>query len=406
MNWDFIPYYGVYEGQIRILSTQQNANRIQDNGYRGWRFTVRRNGTIAVIQHQIASNKAGENTKSTFGGSRNHDYPAVFPLGLRVFKADSNWQIDGAALRDVQWTYTNPDGASGSGFMSNNSRVIFEHQLDLAVSSGQRLLFLVYNRHPDPANNCPAVNMPANQDRPSLGLNPPTAVTPFYGDDPLYVRSGSPTGTLSPSSDRLYSLGIRYTDGVEDGTVVNDSNSYFNVEISGTKRARQRWSSPYWRKTSRLAVAVRRNADSIPESDLTVRITGPDISAVTLRIPVAQVPAWGEGYRHLFFDLPQQIVLAPNSIYTVELFSPDSSQDYILHAIRQFANGIASPANSDGSYVSNGTIDPHKWSGLAEVSSNGGSSWQFAGYGGGDTDLPIAFVLDRRMAATAEALPA
>lgn len=408
LDWNYVPYNGLYEGQIRLLSSQQNSMRIR-RGYYGWAFTVRRSGTIRVMQHQIASNhSSGETTKSTWGGSQSHPLPVSFPLGLRVFNATSNWQITGDALRDITWTYTNSKG--GTDQEDGHGRVIFEHTLNLPVSEGQRLLFLVYNRHPDPDNHCPSVNMAANQEiRPAFGQNPPLAVTRFYGDDPTYIRADNRTGTLSRSGDRLYNFAIRYSDGVEEGSVAIDSNSNFSENVGGSNRIRQRFSSPYWRRTSLLALAILRIGT--PSSGVTVRISGPDISAMQFVIPVDEINRRDvHEHSHRLYPMPGELILSPNTVYSVELSSVGSSDGaYIIHGQRHNRNMLANSTVSTGSFVTNGSIDPHKWSGLAEYSKSGGSSWSFLGYGSNadpSADWPIAFYIGRKMAMTPETLPA
>lgn len=408
LNWEIMPYYGWYEGQIRLLSSQQTNMRIR-SGYYGWTYTARRTGTIAAVQHQIASNHGnGETSKSTWNGNNNHARPVTFPLGIRVFNATSDWQISGSPLRDVQWNYTNTNG--GQGETDGDARVIFEHGLNLPVTEGQRLLFLVYNRHPDPENHCPSVNMAANQEiRPAFGQNPPVAVTRFFGDDPTFIRSDDRGGTLSRNGDRLYNLGIRYTDGVEDGSVAIDSNSNFSEPVGGSGRVRQRFSSPYWRKTGQIALAILRNGT--PAAGVTVRLSGPDISTMEFTIPVGQINRRDtEEHVHKLYDMPGEVILSPDTVYTVELLSPGSASNaYIIHGQRQNRNMKADASVSTNSFVTGEVIDPHRWSGLAEHSKDGGSSWSYLGYGSNpqpSADWPIALVLNRNIALSAEALPA
>jgi hypothetical protein len=412
MNWDFVPYKGWYEGQIQFAATHINTSKINDGGYRGWRMTMRRSGTLAVVQHQIASNFAGETTKSAINGSTSHGYPASWKLGLRVFNADSNWQISGSALREIEWTYINPDGAP-----NENSRVVFEHNLNnLPVTEGQRLLFLVYNRESNPAANHPSVNMASNYGRPPLGQNPPIAISRYFGDDPILVISSSQGGNLSPMSQRLHGIGIRYSDGVEEGSLDNDATaSAFLTYVSGGNRARQRWSSPYWRRSSQIAIAAYRRPGRTPESPLTVRISGPDITTMNLTIPASAVQIYEHvagtsyTYTHQLFDLPGDLLLSPNTTYTVELFSTgtSSANDYRMHALREYRTGVSNANNTSPAPPNPVTvINPHPWSGNAEKSSDSGNSWQVVGWASGGANLPIALVINRRMATTAEALPA
>lgn len=406
LDWDFVPNRGYYDGAVTKVASAIISQRIRA-GYFGWRMTMRRPGSLRHVQFQIASNRTGETSKSRVNGNNSHAFPASWKLGLRIFNANSDWRINGDALRDIQWIYTNPSGGG------DESRVLFELDIaDLAVATGQRLLFLIYSRESNPENNHPSVNMVMNGGRPSLGLNPPRAVSILWGDDPLHVRGSS----LSPGSNgELFGLGLRYADGYEEGDVGHDATpSAFRTDIGGSNRVRQRWSSPYWRRAARLALAVYRRPNLMPQSDLTVRISGPDISAMNLTIPASQIQIFDEAIRssysftHQIFNLPGELLMSPNSVYSIELFSPNSGDDrYRIHGFRHYKDGLARASVSTIYPVSEMTpIEPHRWSGLAEKSSNGGGVWSPVGWAGGAADLPIALVIDRRMAPTIDLLPA
>lgn len=428
LDLDFLPYNGLYDGAgIDFAGTNINTLRLDSTGYRGWRVTVRRTGTLVAMQHQLASNKSGETSKSSIGGNRSHGYPAEWDVGLRVFNADSGWQISGAALRQFEWTYKNPDGVGGSNPATNNTRVVFEHDLaNLAVTAGQRLLFLVYSREGNPSADHPSVNMASNYGRPDFGLSPPRAASLYYGDDPMFVSSSSPGGTLAPISQRIHGIGLRYSDGAEFGTLANDctpgsysdgaatSNAHVGF-IYGSRRIRQRWSSPYWRKASKFALACYHFPGRTPADDLTVKITGSDISTATIDLSTAQVQQfdfstsgpWTRAFTHQLFDLPEPLVLSPSTVYTVELYAPGASKTnrYQTHFLRQFKNGLSNANNTSPAPSGSITvIEPNRPSGLAEVSSNGGSSWSYAGYGGGDTDMLFALFTDGNVSDTSGGL--
>lgn len=414
MNWDLVPHNGLYEGSLKLAS--YNMSRPLNNGsYKGFRMRMRKSGRLTACQFQIASNFIGETSKSEVNGTRGHTYPVSWKLGFRVFNANSNWQITGSALRQVEWTYTNPDGVAGGNPLTNNSRVLFEMPLDdLQVTEQQRLLFLVYSRESAASTNWPSMNMTANIGRPALGLNPPRAVNLFFGDDPLYVEGTS--SNLTPhSTGCLYGLGIRYNDGSEDGGVEMDSTpSAFRTDIGGNSHVRQRWSTSYYRRANQLVLGVYRLPNATPEAPLTVRISGPDISAMTLGIPAAQIQIFDFNtsqypLTNQLFDLPGELILSPKSVYTVEIYSAGTTSGlYKIHGVRHSDFlGVARLANCSIPQPSPfRVIQPHKWSGSGEKSSNGGSSWQIAGWAEGGTDLPIALVINRRMAMTLEDLPA
>lgn len=412
LNLDFVPYYGHYEGGIEFCCTHINTFQIKA-GYYGFGMTMPRTGDIDVIQFQHTSNKSGETTKSAINGSNNHSFPASWALGLRVFKADNNWQINGSALRDLNWTYTNPDGNA-----NNSSRMLMQLSLDnMSVTAGQRLLFLVYNREENPNNNYCSLNMLSNFGRPSFGQNPSRAQSLFAGDEPRLFVSSSLGGTLSTPSQRMYNFGLRYSNGMEVGSVALDGTPNAHIApIWGNTRFRQKWSSPYWRRASKMAFAAYWFPDKRPESALTVRVSGPDISTMTLNIQPAQVQQFDfttSGatlpYTHQVFDLPSDLVLSPSTVYMVEFYSPGTSEAkrYQTHMYRNYNLGVASARTVNPPPSSEVLpIEPHKWSGLAEISTNGGSSWSPAGWGQGNTNMLWALVIDRKISLTPDELPA
>ena len=406
LDWQKVPYNGHYEGAVQKLASAIMSQRIQ-GGYHGYRMTIRRSGTLDAVQVHLASNRRGETSKSRVNGANDHGFPASWQLRFQVFNADASWQISGGALHTTDFTYTNPAGGSDEG------RVLFEFDVDnLAVSAGQRLLFLFSSRDSNPTNNHCSINMVINGGWPGLGLEPPRAVSLFMGDDPLYVLG---SGTLTPRGrGELYNLGIRYTDGVEEGDVGHDASpSAHRTNIGGANRVRQRWSSPYWRRASQIALAVYRRPNLNPQAGLTVQISGPDISTVQLIIPASQIQQFDEQfassytYTHQVFTLPSELLLSPDNVYTVEISSPNSDSDrYRIHTMRHYRDGLARAAVSSV-YPTAGVvpIEPHKWSGQAEKSTNGGGSWSPATWAGGGADLPFALVTARRMARTIGALP-
>ena len=422
LNWDTVDYQGYYEGNIMSLGTQQTSNRVVDGDARGWRYQATRTGTIAKMQHQLASNGGDELSKSTYLGLGSpatgikHEYPAHFPMALDVFKANSSWQRDGAAIFSTTWIYTNDNAGAGS---SGDSRVIFEHSPKIAAVQGDRFLFLVRNNGANASarnDNCCSTNMPANMrpdrssGRPATGLSPPRAVTLYLGDTPLYTN-GSIGGSLGEdtSNGRLYNFALRWADGYEEGTVRNDCNSNFTRSIGGSNRVRQAWSkATYYRRATKISLAVLRMVAS-PAAGITVQISGGAVDQ-TFTIPASFFPRQGtDPHEFKEYDLPSPVIFAPGVTYTVELRSPSSgATNYEINGIRQAGfNKNADASVGTGAFVSAGHIDANKWSAQAEFSTNGGGSWGFLGYSTSlaDSDWPIAFYLGRQMATTLEGLP-
>ena len=405
MNWDSVPYFGWYEGSLKVGSANM-SQRIRA-GYFGYRMTMRRAGSLAAVQSHLASNRVNETSKSRVNGNDDHSYPASWKLGFRVFDADANWQPAGEPLRDIPFRYTNPNGNP------DDTRAVFEFDMqNLPVSEGQRLLFLFYSRESDPVNNHPSVNMTMNRGRPDLGQNPPRAVNLFYGDDPIHVRNAN----LAPGQNgELFNLGIRYADGVEDGSISIDATpSAFRTDLGGSNRVRQRWTSPYWRRTSEILLAAYRRPDAMPQAALTVQISGPDISTMTLTIQPSDIQVFDEESRTSYhytnqkFALPGELLLSPETVYTVEIHSSGTTSGrYRIHGVRHHSDGYMNAGNTDLPIPAGGVepIEPHKWSGTGEKSANGGTSWSPVGWAGGRADLPIAFVINRKMAKTLQELP-
>jgi hypothetical protein len=396
IDFDFLPHRGMRIGNNIAVSS--NMSQAIKGGRYGHRLVVPWTGTLEHVQFNITSNRTGETTKSARGGSQTHGFPATWELGYRVSAADQNWQPTGPLLRDIPFQHERT--ASGDG----RDRQL--HQLDLGdlpVTSDQRLLLWTYSRETDPSNNWCAVNYYANGGRPAFGLNPPRAHSRTYGDTPMHVIGYTQSSTMSPSSrGDLGGIGIRYTDGREWGDAGFDASpvdDVFRLLLGESTVARQSFSYPYYFKATHLELAAYKLPGNTPQSNLTVQITGAGLSPITLNIPPASIQVYdgqlSSSYTHdtQLFELPTPLLGAPGVTYTIELASPSTTKGrYRVHARRRWSAALTPPGITP--------IEPDHFNMDAEISFNGGSSWQLASWAAGRAMLPVALVVNGQVSTT------
>lgn len=413
LDWETIAHAGIWEGSM-LLATWNMSRPVNTSAssYKGYRMTMRKSGNLVAAQFQLSSNFVGESSKSAINGACPHPYPAEWDLGFRVFAANASWQIAGSALAQVEWTYRNIDGTSGSNPATNDVRIIFEMPLNLDVTEGQRLLFLVYSRESSPSLNWCSLNMTANQARPAFGQEPPIAVNRYIGDDPVFVE-GSASNLQPHSTGCLNGLGIRYSDGIEYGGVEMDCTpSEFRRSIGGSSKIRQSWSTPYYRQADKIALGVYRDAtQAAAQADLLVKISGSGLTTVNLTIPKEDVQLVNPGssslpYTNQVFDLPGLITLAPDVTYTIEVSSAGTTAGrYKTQGVRD-SNKLGVGRSSGGSINCLGITQPSPFNviqpnldpnlGDGEYTTNG-SSWDAIGYNEGGGKWPLALFVNRRM---------
>ena len=396
---DRLPHRGMRIGNnIAVSANMSQGIKV---GRYGHRLVVPWTGQLQHVQFNITSNKPDETSKSAVAGDQSHGFPASWQLGYKISAADGAWQPTGPVLRDIHFTHERRSVDDG------RSRQL--HQLDLGglpVMSGQRLLLWTYNREDDPANTWPSVNFYANGGRPAFGLDPPRAYSRTYGDAPMHVISGTQSDAMTPfSRGDIGGIGIRYTDGREWGDVGFDAtpvDDVYRMLLGEATRVRQPFSYPYYFTATHLEIAAYRPPDAIPQSDLIVRISGPDIATITLPIPAASLQvfdgALSSSYTHdtQVFALPSPLRGAPGVTYTIEVSSSDSTKGrYRMHARRRWAESTE-PASGMT------PIEPDHFDQDAEVSFDDGHSWRDVGWSAtnGRAMLPVALVIGGTISAT------
>lgn len=399
VDFDRLPHRGMRIGNNIAVSA--NMSQAVKAGRYGHRLVVPWTGNLQHVQFNITSNKPNETSKSAVAGNQSHDFPASWKLGYRISAADDAWQPTGPILRDIHFTHERHAVDDG------RSRRL--HQFDLAglpVASGQRLLLWTYNREDDPANDWASVNFYANGGRPPFGLDPPRAYSRTYGDAPMHVISGRRSDEMTPySRGDIGGIGIRYTDGREWGDVGFDASpidDIYRMLLGETTRLRQPFSYPYYFEATHLEIAAYRPPDTTPESDLVVRISGPDTATITLIIPAADVQvfdgALSSSYTHdtQVFELPSPLLGAPGVTYRIEVASSGTTKgDYRMHARRRW---------SESTEPASGVIpiEPDHFDQDAEVSFDGGAAWRDVGWSAenGRAMLPLALVIGGEIGST------
>lgn len=407
-DWDAVPFSGYYTGNPSTPLAHGNFNRHLDTpGHHGHRVVIPRSGTISAWQFQIASNGASEITKSRVGSSTNaaHSFPASWDLRGEIYPLDSSGQINGPALWGGNFTHTNLDGSS------DERRQIHELNPDLAVTKGEYLGFFVRNLESSPQSNCPSVNNPCNYGMHPPGSSPPLAAGIYHKDNVTVVRSSTVGGTLSVDSSRGFQphIALRFSDGVEWGSTMMDStNSAFLFQVYGSNRLRQRWTPALFSRADQILIGAYVAPGQTPEAGLTVKLSSPEIDDIEWTIAQAQIQRFviqrnvsGNRYIQQAFEIPETFVQHAGVEHTIELRAPgvtSAAKAFRLNSSRLWSDGKA------------GTIDIIRawdWSGLAEYSTNGGSSWSYLGWpaaSGGN--IPVAFFTNRQMASTLGGLPA
>lgn len=398
-----LPFQGRYLGSA-LVTTSNMANRIRGGSY-GYRVVIPYGGQLQHVQFQITSRRTNEGSKSRMNGDDLHPIPATWSLGFRVQAADENWQPTGPVLRDIRYTHERTSADDG------RSRQL--HQLDLGnleVAAGQRMLFWSYSRMADPDNNHPAINTSRNSGMLAQGLDPPRARDLLYGDAPIQAISESnPNGRdMSVYTNRgdIGSMGIRYTDGREWGDTGLDGGTTENVfrfHLSETIRIRQKLSLPdrYFRAHEVWHGVYRTGPVG---DDLYIRITGKDISTIDITVPMSSVQVFGGDsdtsgqYQMQRVPLPSPFIGTPGTTYTVEIYSPNADGGYTTHARRRYSEKTT-PATSVTPIEPDIPPDDGEWS------SDGGLSWQGAGWNNRGGFMPIGLFLDGHVASRIGGLP-
>lgn len=360
-----------------------------------------RSGGLRRCQFNITTRNAAidEKTKSRKAGDLGHGFPASWLMRFRLYRM-SGMSTTGSPLVELDWTHK-----SLEGHPYEDSRLIVDIDLGgTPVTIGDRLAFCVMSRDADPASDHVVLNGCASRCRPPGGLNPPRRVNLFYGDmnQMCVMQASGPDFELAPHTnsegDCLHGLAIEYTDGVQWGGTEGDSTaSAMRTMLGEAHRVRQKYRKPYWRKLDRLWLAVGRNAS--PQAPLAVRVTGGAIDR-TIIIPAAQIQECdfaGNGtLTNQVFALERPLIFAADTVYTVELSSPGTTAGgYIIQGVRP-SRGVfkrADARNMDPPPAPGDIIAINSHNGSGERSSDGGGSWQPAGWPSGKVDLPIAFEL-------------
>ena len=221
----------------------------------------------------------------------------------------------------------------------------------------------------------------------------------------MHAISSTQSGTMSPSSrGDLGGIGIRYSDGREWGDAGFDASpidDVFRLLLGEGTRALQRFSYPHYFKATHLELAAYQRPGNTPQSNLTLRITGQGLTPITLSIPPASIQVFdgnlSSSYTHdtQLFALPTPLLGVPGVTYTIELSSPDTTKGrYRVHARRRWSAALTPPTGVT-------PIEPDHFNMDAEISFNGGSTWQLASWAGGRAMLPVALVVNGQVSATA-----
>jgi hypothetical protein len=388
-----LPWRGQFMG-LPIAAKAMNVFQMSsDSDSYGTLIQIRGTGTLDRVQYQVASNFNDQNietSKSRYNGANPHGYPAIFPMGIRLFRLTDQFAVDGSAIWTQDYLYSNPDGTS------KNSRVLVTWNPNISVTDGELLWLEHYNRAGDTSATYCAINALYNDQAPPFGASPPRRNDRFHGDYP-YPTRGSVTGSvnsmlLGVATRISLSAGGTLVDGIGQ---IDATNSYLGLVVGGSTRVRQSWIYPLYHRASQVLVTARWQTSAAPPAALTMRITGPDVSTTTVNIPSSTFSYSGT-FEPQIVELGTTLTFYSNTKYVVELYSPSSTtiNGYRINSIRKYLNGIASPRTiSPLETVSQSPLDRNSWgttNGGMERSTDGGSSWSsfFS------SNLPWALVLN------------
>lgn len=409
-----IPYDGLWEGWPK-QHVGNNSSRVGARP-KGGRFQVRRTGTITEWHFQMSSNYEGETSKSTYKGSDAHDYPASWDYRLDIFPSNPSWEIAGASMFTYDFTVNSAHGVRGARGYSRAIMAFTQsmHGLLISVTAGQHLVWRLTNLYDDPDNNACSINAfsvyPKNGIR-WVGPNaiPPEASGLFHGDGNhgCYFDGNNTV----PFNYLQNMVGIRYSDGIEDGDISMDAtNTVFGATIDQTNIVEQTWRAPYWRRTSSFMVAAWQAAYSTPAAPLRVAVSGADIPTQIVDIPPSLIPVRDGILRAREMSFAAPMTFSPNTVYRVVLSSPGSSSDAPFRICAGRSAGFLSPPGGAPPRMipppeTYELIDRHDWSGNARKSSDNGANWTYLGWGSpGGANLSFALRLNGNVSGTEEGL--
>lgn len=409
-----IPYDGLWEGWPK-QHVGNNSSRVGTRP-KGGRFQVRRTGTIIEWHFQMASNYAGETSKSTYDGVAAHSYPASWDYRLDILPSNSLWQIIGEPLFSYLFTVNSENGTRGANGYSRAIMAFTEdiHGLSLPVTAGQYLLWRLTNLSDDPDNNACSINAfavyPKNGIR-WVGPNaaPPEASGLFHGDGNhgCYFDKQS-TKSLNYMQNMV---GVIYSDGIEDGDISMDAtNTVFGAIIDESNIVDQTWSAPYWRRTSSFIVTAWQSTHIMPAGPLRVTVSGADIPTQVVDIPASWIPIRDGILRAREVSFAAPVTFSPNTTYRVMLSSPGSSSSAPFRICAGRSAGYLSPPTGSPPRMipppaTYKLIDRHDWSGTARKSSDKGSRWTYLGWGSpGGANLSFALRLNGNVSDTEQGL--
>lgn len=405
-----LPYDGAWEGLPQGFSGN-NSSQVRGQA-KGGRFEVRRTGTIHEWHFQLASNQNdGENTKSRVGGSSPHSYPATWNYRLDIYASNSSWQAVGSPLFTQNFSAYTKDGSAAY------SRVIYAftyatHGLSLSVTKGDRLVWKLTNLHGSPEDNYVSINGSAVFGNDGInwcgvGQSPPEACGRFWGDNNYGCAfSGSNTSVISKAPQGL--LAIRYSDGVEDGSISMDSTmTVMAGYIGGSYSLRQRWTYGWNRTAVGLLVYAWHRSTTIPAAPLRVSLSGNGSHIVDVDFAAASIPARNGTLRGVYKTLVTPILLGAGNEYELLMSSTGSttaqgyqlgcrrSAGYLSSGIGEYKGNMYSPAPQSPAPSVYNLIDLHDWSGNASQTINSGSSWKELGWSTGGANLSIALAVEQ-----------
>lgn len=409
-----IPYDGLWEGWPK-QHVGNNSSRVGARP-KGGRFQVRHSGTITEWHFQMASNYEGETSKSTYDGSDAHGYPASWNYRLDILPSNSSWQVAGNPLFSYDFMINSAHGLRGALGYSRSIMSFTQptHGLSISVNAGQYILWRLTNLSDDPDNNACSINAfavyPSNGIRwVGPGAEPPEASGLFHGDgNHGCYFDGNDTFSFNYLQNMV---GIRYSDGIEDGDISMDAtNTVFGAIIDDSNIVQQSWSAPYWRRSSSFIVSAWQSVYAAPTGPLRIAVSGADIPTQIVDIPPYLIPVRDGVLRAREMSFAEPVTFSPNTVYRVVLSSPGSSGSAPFQICAGRSAGylsppLGSPPRMMPPPATYKVINRHDWSGNARKSSDNGTNWTYLGWGSpGGANLSFALRLDGNVSDTEEGL--
>ena len=371
----FLPHYGWGVGNPGGWG-EKNWNLRLRGLWNGFWIKAPYTGTVTALTFQMRSNRIplGETTKSRVAGNNSH---GAHTWNYQVEGYDSNAQAD--AVGSPAWTLTGSvfNGGDDNDYGGFIRRFTPAGGWSVVQDNFYFVRFFVTDANPTDnhfslnGSACRAVTM---------GLSPPRQCnpSPALGDWPIIITGSGPTSMAPFSRSVVGSFGMVYSDGVEYGTNGHDATaSTWRQSIYGSTQVRQTYRYPWWAIGDRLWIGAWRLIGQTPASSLSFTLVGPGVNLSFTRTP-AQIPEWDPSNYTLpparsFIDFaPQTFQANQDYVLTVSASGSTSGARYWWGATRQ--------KQPERAY-SDAEIDTqHLPGGVAERSTNGGSTWLPVGY--------------------------